>query len=61
MTTGGWITMIVSVGFVTTLLTWCIYKVMTTSGETEKMHGFEFETPDEKEEHRDRASTKKSP
>jgi len=53
MTAGGWITMIVSVGFVTGLLAWCIYKVMTTSGETEKMHGFEFETPDEKEAHLD--------
>ena len=61
MTTGGWITMIISVGFVTGLLTWCIYKVMTTSGETEKMHGFEFETPDEKEEHRDRAPTDHRP
>lgn len=51
MTTGGWITMLISVGFVTGLFTWCIYKVMTTSDETEKMHGFEFETPDEKAEH----------
>ena len=53
--------MIVSFGFATSLLTWCIYKVMTTSGETEKMHGFEFETPDEIEEHRERTSTKNQP
>ena len=51
MTAGGWVTMIISVGFVTGLFAWCIYKVMTTSGESEKMHGFEFETPDEKEAH----------
>jgi hypothetical protein len=51
MTIGGWITMIVSVGFVTVLLIWCIYKLMITSGEAEKMHGLEIETPDEKEAH----------
>ncbi len=28
MTTGGWITMILSVGFVTGLLGWCIYRVL---------------------------------
>ena len=42
--------MLVSVGAVTTLFTWCIYKVMSTPGESEHMHGFETETPDEKEE-----------
>ena len=50
MTTGGWINMILSVGFVTGLFAWCITKVLTTSGESEKLHGFEFETPDEKED-----------
>lgn len=49
MTPGGWITMILSVGFVTGLFIWCITKVLTTHDETEKIHGFEFETPDEKE------------
>jgi hypothetical protein len=29
MTTGGWITMILSVGSVTTLFVWCLYKVLT--------------------------------
>lgn len=28
MTTGGWITMILSVGFVTGLFVWCIYRVL---------------------------------
>ena len=50
MTTGGWITMLLSVGTVTTLFAWCIYKVLTTPHEAEKVHGFEFETPDEKAE-----------
>ena len=28
MTTGGWITMILSVGAVVTLFTWCLYRVL---------------------------------
>lgn len=48
MTTGGWIILIMSVGTVTALFSWCIYKVFTTPVETEHMHGFEIETPDEK-------------
>ena len=46
MTLGGWIIMLFSVGCVTTLFRWCIYKVLTTPEEEEKMHGFEIETPD---------------
>ncbi|MGZ0654067.1 hypothetical protein ACWPKS_00515 [Coraliomargarita sp. W4R72] len=38
--------MILSVGSVSTLLCWCIYKVVTTPDETEHIHGFEQETPD---------------
>lgn len=38
MTTGGWITMVLSVGFVTTLFTWCIYKVLTTPGSEQRLH-----------------------
>ncbi len=45
--------MIVSVGAVTTLFAWCIYKVVTTPEETRRVHGFEFETPDEKAERDD--------
>lgn len=40
--------MLLSVGWVTALFAWCIYKVVTTPHEAETMHGFEFETPDEK-------------
>lgn len=34
MTTGGWIIMLVSVGTVTTLFSWCLYKVLRASSET---------------------------
>ncbi len=46
--------MILSVGTVTTLFLWCIFRVLKTPGETEKVHGFEFETPDEEKEHESR-------
>ncbi len=32
MTTGGWINMILSVGFVTTLFSWCITRVIRGPG-----------------------------
>jgi hypothetical protein len=40
--------MILSVGSVTALLTWCVYKVISTPEETEHIHGFEQEPPDVK-------------
>ena len=43
--------MSLSVGTVSLLFVWCIYRVLTTPGETEHMHGFELETPDEKAAH----------
>jgi len=47
LTVGGWVTMILSVGFVTGLLGWCIYKVVTTPGETEHLHSqVDLGTPD---------------
>jgi hypothetical protein len=46
MTTSGLLVMIFSVGTVTTLFSWCIWKVFTTPRETEKIHGVEFQTPD---------------
>jgi hypothetical protein len=51
MNIGGWIIMLLSVGTVSLLFGWCIWKVLTTPGETEHIHGFEFETPDEKAHH----------
>ncbi|MEX0331150.1 MAG: hypothetical protein AB3N64_06975 [Puniceicoccaceae bacterium] len=49
MNSGGWFIMFLSVGTVSLLFVYCIYRVLTTPGETEKLHGFEMETPDEKE------------
>ncbi len=48
MTQGGWIVMILSVGSVTVVFLWCLWQVLTTPEESEKLHGFSFETPDEK-------------
>jgi hypothetical protein len=39
MTVGGWITMILSVGFVTSLFSWCIWQVLTR--KPEHLHGIE--------------------
>lgn len=51
MTLGGWIIMFASVGFVVGLLSWCIYKVLTTPGSTEHLHSqADIETPDTKED-----------
>lgn len=38
--------LILSVGSVTTLFTWCVYKVLSTPDETDHMHGFNEATPD---------------
>ena len=38
--------MLLSVGSVSMLLIWCIYKVLTIPEETKHMHGFEQEPPD---------------
>ena len=47
MTPGGWIIMLLSVGGVTSLLGWCIYKVVATPGSTEHLHSqADIETPD---------------
>lgn len=48
MNTGGWIIMLLSVGTVTALFAWCIYRVLKAPDETTRLHGFEMETPDEK-------------
>jgi hypothetical protein len=47
LTAGGWITMILSVGFVVGLLTWCVWKVISTPGAAEHLHAqADIETPD---------------
>lgn len=51
MTAGGWVVMLLSVGSVTSLLSWCIYKVLTTPGSTEHLHSqADIETPDIEED-----------
>lgn len=47
MTHGGWIVMILSVGGMTGLLSWCVYKVLSTPGSTEHLHSqADIHTPD---------------
>jgi len=51
MTPGGWVVMLLSVGGVTLLLAWCIYKVFATPGSTARIHSqADIETPDIKED-----------
>ncbi len=38
MTLGGWIVMLLSVGFVTGLLAWTIWRVLRTPGSAEHLH-----------------------
>ena len=40
MSTGGWFTMILSVGFVVTLFSWCIWRVLTEKPPG-RIHGIE--------------------
>lgn len=47
MTSGGWIVMLLSVGSVTVLFAWCLYKVVRTPARAEKLHGLDFHPPDE--------------
>ena len=47
MTPGGWLIMLASVGFVTGLLAWCIYKVIVTPDSAEHLHTqADIHTPD---------------
>jgi hypothetical protein len=47
MTPGGWMVMILSVGSVLGLFAWCIGKVLSTPGETEKLRAIDTHTPDQ--------------
>ncbi len=50
MSLGGWVIMVLSVGGVTVLLAWCLYKVVTTPESTKHIHSqADIETPDTKE------------
>lgn len=50
MTTGGFIIMIISVGTVSLLFVWCIWKVLSTPGESEHIHGYEGDLPESERE-----------
>lgn len=41
MSWGGWLTMIVSVGFVTLLFVWCIWRVLSEKPPARHVHGME--------------------
>lgn len=50
LTLGGWITMILSVGFVTLLLGWCIWRVLREPRAEQRIHSqFDIEPPDARE------------
>jgi len=46
MTSAGLLVMLLSVGTVTALFGWCVWKVLITPQETEKVHAVELHTPD---------------
>jgi hypothetical protein len=46
MTSSGLLIMIASVGSVTVLFAWCIWKVLTSPDQAESLHGVELHTPD---------------
>lgn len=50
MTWGGWLVMVLSVGSVTGLFGWCIWRVLRDPTEAEKLHGFDTHTPDEQQD-----------
>lgn len=50
MTTTGWLIMLLSVGSVTWLFAWCLYRVLTAP-PPEKLHGIDdIETPDRRDD-----------
>jgi hypothetical protein len=46
MTQSGWIIMLLSVGSVTVLFVWCLYRVLSYRPPPEKLHGFDIDTQD---------------
>ncbi len=53
MTFMGWCVMIASVMGTTAFFLWCMSRVLRGDAQ-KKVHGFEFETPDEKQDHHER-------
>ena len=50
MTAAGWIIMILAVTGMTGLLTWCVYKVISTPGSSEHIHAQTDIDPKDQEE-----------
>lgn len=48
MTSGGWIILIMSIGTVSILFFWCIFKLLSIPKETKHLHDLEPKTPKEK-------------
>jgi hypothetical protein len=50
MNSGGWIIMLTSVGFVTLLFAWCIFKVIATPDQAQHLHSqMDIDTRDREE------------
>jgi hypothetical protein len=50
MTIAGWLIMLLSVGSVTVLFIWCLYRVFARTPDVEKLHGIDdIDTPDVKD------------
>lgn len=44
---GGWTVMLLSIGAVTTLFSWCLYRVLSGPRQhDDSLHGMNIETPD---------------
>jgi len=54
MTTGGWINMIVSVGLVTALFGWCVFRVLFGKPKPGHLHGMDIDTGDKYDKPRPR-------
>jgi len=50
MTAAGWIIMILGVTGITSLLAWCVYKVVSTPGSSEHIHAQSDIDPHDSEE-----------
>ncbi len=50
MTPGGWINLILSVGFVTGLLSWCLWRMLTCAPESKSLAHVEPVEKDEADE-----------
>lgn len=47
MTAAGWVVMILAIGGMSSLLCWCVWKVISTPGATEHVHGQSNIEPDD--------------